>query len=383
MTTSSTSSSERPARRRALGHLPWAGLLAAGLLLLVDRLLFGLAVTWRWLPEEDPNSAAGTRLELLVLDDAPPERPRVVVVGTSHVIDGFDKALAERLLPGAAFAKLGFPRFEPFAVRALVPDLLAAEPAAVCLMASELDTHRPLRLEPVPGSSAASLGAVVDLLRMTGWRFAVTQRLSLYRLVASSALGLYRFRSDFRLTPLGQRRRFVLDDRLAAPPREDPFRPVALWGATRNPVAPAARRSTWDLFPPLMDQWNARIQAGTVQEITRGDHVAVQMGLLEAAVRRLRQAGVEVVVVQGVLHPAADDLFDRALVDEFRAFARGLADTQGVRFVATEQMPRFAESDFYDLIHANQRGARKLTRAVVAGLRSTPIDWEAAPAPAR
>ena len=51
----------------------------------------------------------------------PRNRPnyRVIVVGTSAVIDGFDKAVAERLLPGAAFAKLGYPRFEPYAVRAL------------------------------------------------------------------------------------------------------------------------------------------------------------------------------------------------------------------------------------------------------------------------
>ena len=378
MTTSSTSSSEatRAGRARRLGRLPWAGLLAVATLLLLDRVLFVVPATWRALPVDDPNSAAATRLELLELRRSPPERPRVVVVGTSQVIDGFDKKLAQRLLPGAAIAKLGYPRFEPFVIRALVPDLLAAEPAAVCLIASEQDTHRPLRLEPVPGSSAASLGALVDLLRLTDWRFALEQRVALYRLVASSLLQLYRFRPDFLLTALGARREFVMDDRLVdRRPRADPFRPVALWGAERWPVPPAAQRSTWDLFPPLMDQWNARIQAGTLQEITAGSHVPVQMGLLEEAVRRLREADVQVVIVQGVLHPAAGDLFDSSLVGDFLAFARRLADDHGVIFVSRAEMKPFAESDFYDLIHTDARGARKLTRGMVAGLRATPIAW--------
>ncbi len=380
MTTSSTSSSERGRARGpgTLPRLPWAGLLALALLFAFDRVIFAFPATWRGLPVDDPNSAAATRLELLELRREPPERPRVIVVGTSRVIDGFDKKLAQRLLPGAAIAKLGYPRFEPFAIRALVPDLLAAGPAAVCLIASEQDTHRPLRLEPVPGSSAASLGAVADLLRLTDWRFVVEQRVSLYRLVASSLLDLYRFRPDFLLTPLGARREFVMDDRLVDQrPRADPFRPAALWGAERSPVARAAERSTWDLFPPRMDQWDARIQAGTVQEITAGAHVPVQMGLLERAIELLREAGVEVVVVQGVMHPAADDLFDTSLVDRFLAFAKRLVESHGVVFVSRAQMKPFAESDFYDLVHTDARGARKITRGMIAGLRATPVDWDA------
>ncbi|MDJ0852490.1 MAG: hypothetical protein QNK04_29310 [Myxococcota bacterium] len=380
MTTSSTSSSEPGpgARRRALARLPWAGVLAVALLLLVDRSLFGFPAVWRWLPVDDPNSAAAMRLELLALHDAPPERPRVIVVGTSRVIDGFDKKLAERLLPGVAFAKLGYPRFEPFAIRSLVPELLAARPTAVCLIASEQDTHRPLRLEPVPGSSTANLGALLELLGMTSWRFALEQRLAFYRLVASRALELYRFRPDFLLTALGKAREFAMDDRLVDQrPREDPFRPAALWGAKRRPVPEAAQRSTWDLFPPLMDQWSARIQAGTVQEITPGAHVPVQMGLLEGAIRRLREAGVEVVIVQGVMHPAADDLFDTALVATFLAFARRLVEEHGVVFVSRDEMQPFAESDFYDLVHTVARGARKITRGMIAGLRATPVDWDA------
>ena len=125
-----------------------------------------------------------------------------------------------------------------------------------------------------------------------------------------------------------------------------------------------------DLFPPLMDQWNARIQAGTMQEITAGAHVAVQMHLYRRALEVLREAGLEVVLVEGVLHPAARDLYDTGLRQEFVAFARRLEADLGVRFIPLEQMPRFAESDFYDLIHTTRRGAAKITRPMVRGLKA-------------
>jgi hypothetical protein len=373
--TSCTSSSS------AWRALPWAGLLAIVLVVAFDRFAFRYEAPWERMAIHDANSAALTRLELKQLRAQPGERPRVVVLGTSRVIDGFDRNVAEQLLPGAAFAKLAHPRFEPFAIRSLVGDLVDSGAKAVCLIASPQDTHRPLRLEPVPGSSTASLGAVRDLLGVTDLAFAVRNRLTLYRLVASSALQTYRFKLDLELAGLLKATVFPLDERLGAAPdgRRDPFRPVALWGAQRHPVLPAARRDTMDLFPPLMDQWDARIQAATAQEITRGPHVPVQMHLYRRAVEELRGAGVEVVIVEGTMHPAAADLYDPELRREFREFARGLADDLDVRFVSLEEMEPLAESDFYDLIHTVPGGAAKITRAMVAGLRRTPIDWSVGP----
>lgn len=379
MTTSSTSSSE-PGRRARWARLPWAGLLALLALLALDTLATGLRGPWQWLDTENPNSAAGSRLELKQLVQQPRQRPRIVVVGTSRVIDGFDTPLAEELLPEVAIAKLAYPRFEPFAILALVPDLIAAGADAVCLIASEQDTHRPLRLEPVPGASTASLAALRELLRVTDWRFAVDNRTALYRLAGTSALGLYRFRPDIHLAGVEAWRRFVLDEERipSVRSREDPFRPVSLWGAERNPVPAAALRSTFDLFPPMMDQWNARMQSGVVQEITRGPHVAVQMALYRRAAERLREAGIEVVILQGVMHPAANDLFDTSITAEFLAFGSGLERDLGVRFVPRSEQPPFAESDFYDLLHTNHVGAAKITRRMVEELREAPIAWGSA-----
>ena len=38
-------------------------------------------------------------------------------------------------------------------------------------------------------------------------------------------------------------------------------------------------------------------------------------------------------------------------------------------------MPPFAESDFYDLVHTNRRGAAKITRSMLRALRQTPLEW--------
>ncbi len=181
-------SSSTSASRAAAARLPWAGLLAVLLVLALDQRILGPDGPWQLLVGADPESAAPARLALRELRAANPGRPRVAVVGTSMVIDGFDEVLAAQSLPGATLAKLGHPRFEPFVLLQLAPELVAARADAVVLILSEFDTHRPLRLEPVPGSSGASLSAVVDLVRLAGPAFAVEQRTTLYRLVASSLL---------------------------------------------------------------------------------------------------------------------------------------------------------------------------------------------------
>ena len=316
-------------------------MVAVAVIAAADAWLLGPDGPWQAFVVADPNSAAPARVALRDLRRA--GRPRVAVVGTSMVIDGFDPELAQRDLPGATFAKLGHPRFEPFVLLQLVPELVAAKADAVVLILSELDTHRPLRLEPVPGSSGASLAAVVELLRLTGARFAFENRTTLYRLLASSSLNLYRYRVDLeRLVP-ERLRAFATDERLGGGRKRDPFRPVAIWDGRHNAVPISAQRHTFDLFPPQMDQFTARLQAGTVQEITPGRHAEVQQALLRRVVSELREAGIEVVVVQGLMHPAAQD--------------------------------------YYDLIHVNHAGAVKVTRGILAGLARAGI--AGAPGPSR
>jgi hypothetical protein len=358
---SSTSSSSR---------WPLAGLLAALLLLAADAALLGPRGIWSFLAARDPEGRAQVQRELQRVRGAPSYMPRAFVIGTSRVQEGFDPELASRELPDVAIGRLGQPRIEPFVIRQLVPEVVAARPVAVAILLSEFDTHRPLRLEPVPDPGTASLGALFDLLRATGLRFALQARESLYRIAACSALDAYRYRPLLRTAGLGALREFTFDERFGNRQRGDPFRPIALWGGVRHDIPEAARRSTFDLFPPAIGSMTGRLQAGTIGEISRGPHVAVQEFLIRRAVEELREAGVRVAIVEGPLHPASADLYDAGLRREFLAFAHRLEQELDVEFLPLESLAPYAESDFYDLVHVGPEGVPKLTRSLIAGLRA-------------
>lgn len=370
MSRSSTSSSDRWPLAAA-SSLPLAALLAAALLLAADAALLGPWGAWQWLSDRDGEERAKCRLELARVREAPPGAPRAFVIGTSRVQEGFDVERARRELPGVALGKLGQPRFEPFVIRQLVDDLLAARADSAVILLSDFDTHRPLRLEPVPDPGTASLGALVDLLRLTGARFAIEQRTTLYRLLACSALYAYRYRTILTTAGFGKLRTFRFDERFGRRERGDPFRPIALWGGERHAVAPAAKRSTFDLFPPLMPSFMGRVQAGTIGEMSRGPHVRVQQALVRSAIEHLSRAGVRVAIVEAPLHPAAADLAEPGLRAEFLAFVRSLEADFGIGFVPLESAGAWAESDFVDLVHVGPEGAAKLTGSLIAGLRLT------------
>jgi hypothetical protein len=381
--TSSTSSSDAGGRPHPLRLLPWAGLLALALLLAGDRFAFAQRALWEAVSERDPFGVASARLALLEARGAPPGAPRLFVVGPSRVVDGFSAPAARAALPGALVAKLAHPRFDPFVVRCLVPEILEARPAVVAFVWSELDTHRPLRLEPVPGSSAASLAAVGELVELAGWRFAVEHRTSLYRLAGTSALEVYRHRHAFLQAGLDDLRHFALEPRLA-PRRALPriFGEIVYWGpqpervstllgpwpdhvSTRpTPVSTELRSRILGAFGPGADRRFVDLSIDFVAELQAGDHVRLQRAFIERSVALLRAAGSQVVLVEGPVHPLAGEIYDTGLRAEFLAFAEGLVRDHGVHLVPLERMPRFAPSDFKDLFHTRGAGTAKLTHAI-------------------
>jgi hypothetical protein len=264
-----------------------------------------------------------------------------------------------------------------------VPEILEARPAVVAFVWSELDTHRPLRLEPVPGSSAASLAGVGELVQLAGWRFAVQNRTSLYRLVGTSVLDVYRHRHAFLQAGLDDLRHFALEPRLAprrALPRifgeivywgPEPDLVNTLWGpwpdfVTTRPtsVSSELRSRILGAFGPGADRRFVDLSIDFVAELQAGDHARLQRAFVERSVALLRAAGSEVVLVEGPVHPLAGEIYDTSLRAEFTAFAQALVRDHGIHFVPLERMPRFAASDFKDLFHARGPGTLKLTHAI-------------------
>jgi hypothetical protein len=286
------------------------------------------------------------------------------------MFEGFSRQIASRRRPEVAFVKLTHPRFEAFVIRALAGELLAMRPRAVVFLWSELDTNRPLRLEPVPGSSAASLAAVWDLLRWTGPRFAVENRTTLYRLVASSVLDGYRYRKALADAGLADTRSFALDARLK-PARAFPriFGEIALQGAQPVPVSREERERIVESFGPEADRRFVDLSIDFAAEITAGPHAELKRAFITRTVELLRADGVEVIVIEGPLHPRAAELYDVRLRDDFLVFMQRLTREHGVRFTRLEALPPFEARDFEDLLHVAPSGTLKLTGAILRALR--------------
>ena len=376
---SSTSSS----RVRAL---PWAGLLAVALLLALDAGVLGTRGPWAALALRvqgagaAPSGVADDRLALREIRSAPPERPRVFVLGSSRAAAGFDAEVAQRAFPGVAFARLGHPGVDPFVMRSLAEEVIASHAAAAVLVLSEIETHRPLRLEPIPGpgASAISLAAVADLVAETGPGIAWRNRESLYRLLVSSALRGYRYRDVLRHAGLLDLIEFPLDPgRLSRPaPATLGMHRIALGEDFRNPVTPAMRRRLAEVLAALPRRWQiaAMPEVDILREVTPGIHVDVQLALVRRTVGRLREAGVGVVVVEAPVHPAGAALYPPRLRTDFRQFGAGLAEPPGVVFVPLDAMEPFEEDDFKDLLHTGPQGSEKLTNGIVRGLEALRVD---------
>jgi len=291
--------------------------------------------------------------------------PRVFLVGSSQADSAFAPPAARPVDgPPLAFAKLAHAGIGPFEIRSLVDEVLAYRPAAVVLLLSEFDTHRPLYLRP--GASFGSLSAVVDLVIEAGAPFAVAQRNALYRLTVAGLLNGYRYRDVLGRAGLDRLRRFELDVRL--PGRPAPESDAVLAGAPSTLLSPAEVDRLLGQVAAL-PRLRSVAEANQIHSITRGEHARVQMGLLRRAVRILRAAGTQVVVVEGPLHPAATALYDTSIRSDFLAFARSLAAEEGVCFVPLEATEPFGPGDFWDLTHVHPAGAQRITQAALAAVR--------------
>jgi len=370
-----------PSERSWTGRRPLAGVLAVLALLVADAFLLGDRMPWARLAERIPITrsveagVARDRSALAELRSAAADRIRVAVVGSSRVVAGFLPALATRQLPEATFVKLAHPGVEPFVIRALVEELRIAGVDAVVLALSELDTHRPLRLEPIPGPGSASVGfaALPDLLAATGPGFALRNRESLYRLTVAAVLRGYRYRGVLEAAGLAAPLTFATNERVAAARPELRALPRAAIGDTRpgRVSAKGRQRVQAELakISPIMLP-AAMVEVDIVSEIGNGPHVAVQMALLRRSVARLRDAGVAVLLVEVPLNPVTVELYDVRLRRAFLAFATELAEAPDVWFAPLERFEPFDQTDFLDLLHTTPRGAAKLTRGITKVLRS-------------
>jgi hypothetical protein len=344
------------------------------LVLVIDAVFFRVIAPWEALTERVPyrsrphHQVAFARGELAALA-ASPEKPSAVVIGTSRADVGFVPSEARKSLPEVAWAQMAYAALRPFEIRSLVGDAIDAGADAVVIVVSEYDIGRPLRLDPIPGTAVDDVGALFELMRLGGWRFAWENRALLYEIPLSRLVGAYRFREILRNAGLDRFRTFPMESDHLAEPAPPAQPPPALTGERRF-IDREKFEATARLFKPPykgISKW----QMGMLTEVGPGPHMAVQEELLRSAGRRLHAAGVKVIIVEAPLHPAAADFYD---TDLRRVFLDVVADLQrecDATFVPLTAEPPFVREEFADMLHLNRKGAQRFTGVIVEAVRKT------------
>lgn len=371
---SSTSSSE------GLGRFPWAALLALLAVVLFDAMLLGPMGPWPEILQRvgitNPASHFTARERVWLSSGSPAGKKAVIVLGTSRGMAGFSEPTMERENADLDVVKLARPGHLPFQMRSLIEELVVAKPNVVVLPISEFDTHRPIRIEPVAGRGTANFGAIVELLNAAGPGFVWSNRTTILRLFLASRLNGYRFRELLGLAGLSDLRRF--ERRGSSGPGARPMtlggapdvaagqEPIAFWDGAVAPISEERLDTIAQQFDGPLGATVGTLQIPMIREITAGTHVPIQDQLIRSGVERLRDAGIEVVIVETPLHPVAAELYDTGLRSGFLELARELDAIPGVGFVSLDETGPFGDSDFGDLLHLNAAGQARLSEALLS-----------------
>lgn len=376
---------------------PWAKVLVV--LVALDWTLFDAGLFFRWVPQIRRYPITWALVYRCIQElRAPPPAAHAYAVGSSIVFLGLDErrvraALAERQVPTA------FETLTVFGAVGLDQALLAhaaipTHPWLVVLTASVRDFPAQASLDtPV---SRVFLDSTI--------RFPAVQPTDVETRLANVVRAhwmLYRYRFfvrtalDEATTPLVE----AIAPALARPlPPPGPLSPPSASGA---PVPEEA--GEW-FFPGRLtaESWDAwrhwretrrfadyqkfleLNRSGAIEQYgrqtfeTHGPERNVQLDAVAWSTGELRAAGVRVVVLDFPENPVLEDaearaLYDTALSDAVARRLEADATARGARFV---DLRHFLDAeDFYDLIHPNLSGSRKLSERLGAIVAE---EWKAA-----
>lgn len=347
--------------------MPWAGLVALALVLGADRLVWRRADLWEalgarleLLPPALVRVERGIvedRLGLLRVERAAPEKKRVLLMGSSRAQDGFVfEAVPEELV----VAKITHAAISPLETSLFAHEAAAVRPDLFVLMFSELDTHKPARI--VPRAGFADLRVVGELVLHAGAAFLLDERVELERLSVASVLDTYRYHDVLA--------RAWTDEALGFVPGEGGRLPALVARDLEDPNdVEADLTGKEDVLERLSGGRRRRIAPATLNLLTAirpGGHARLNQSLIERAVRILRAAGSEVLIVEAPLHPVSYELYDHALTRaDFQAFVGRLHDELGVHLFPLEESGPYVADDFDDPLHLRPPRGRELGRATL------------------
>lgn len=363
-------SSTREDRGGRFARLPWAGLLAAALVLVADALVFSPDGPWEWmlgrLQDSSPleRGLIHDRLALRAARDDTSGRPRVTFVGTSRTDASFmPELIPEALHPPIQFLEQTHAQMFPPELLSMLDEILDQEPDLVVTVLSELEFCRPLKL--VPQAFGRDLSAAWELARLGGPAFVLEQRMAFLRMACLGLLDAYRYRGVLGKVLFNEWRRFPRGARMAGPQAAVAWPDVLSDGAPAE--LPAGREA--EVLARLQAFYTGKedivaVQVEEMRSIRPGRHAAIKLAMMESSIVRLRAAGIGLLILEGVTHPDTYALYDaegtRAM---FLDWATRMEREHGVRFVPRDAVGYgpHAPIDFRDLTHLGKEGARRST----------------------
>jgi hypothetical protein len=363
----STSSSD-PVREhtgtpRSPRRIPWAGLSAALILLLLDSLFFGRCGPHDLLGQALKSGSIPVRQRLMTVSSTEAQHPRVVTAGTSQMRFAVDSTAAQQLAPDLEFVNAAGAAINPLATRTLVGGVLAVKPALVVLGLSPIDTHSPIRLLQNESAPAASPAALWRVLSIAGPALAVRERNLLFKLLAAEGVGALRYHAAVQALGPREWRSFELSDRFKQFSSHPQLARVQLGGAQTPRLSRDDIERTFDEFPTIR-RFAVR---GMVQvnDLTGGPHVEVQTALIRDTVRAYHSAGVLVVAVELPIHPIGDLAHDQRNRGAFRRIMEDMARAEGFEFIPLSARSPWQPEEFLDVVHLNAIGAERFTAQLV------------------
>ncbi len=340
--------------------LPWGGLLAALLLWALSSVLLGPGATWPFL--RGHMSIAHPMEQGLVNDRLATARarrtfkktPLVVVLGTSRANAALKPSALEAAAPGIEAVSFAHAGMQPFELRGLADEIEPLGADLAVLLASEFDTHRPLRL--MPQTAPGSLVALRDLTGLLEPAFVWEHRTTFLQLLLSSVVPVYRYREVFAVAGASELRSFPSPTGEATSTPEATFLLQGKAPLLMHIQKELDRIAT--LFPS-MSRKQAIAELRQCRSITDGPHADVQMELLRLTVKALRSAGTRVLLVEGPLSPSTLGYYDPSLRQEFVALALDLVQDEGVRFLPLEETGPLPIEAFRDLTHLSRPAAQE------------------------
>ncbi|MFT7463153.1 MAG: hypothetical protein ACI9EF_001495 [Pseudohongiellaceae bacterium] len=360
-----------PARRRpAASGFPWAGALALLLIfVVVEWGLLGPSGPWPWLHSQllgvDPleRGLIDDRLALQRALNADPDRPRVTLVGTSRTNAGFQPELInDSLTPPIDFIEMTHTRVFPHELRSMIDDVIASKPDVLLTVLSELEFFTPLKI--VPLATGGGLGALVELAAATGPLFILENREVFYRMLTVVFSDAYRYRGVLGKTIFDRHKSFPVEQR---PQADRPQTwPDLMADGEPMPLDPAVEMAIGDSLRAFYGSKDHIIKAqmAMLRSMRNGRHAQIKMDAMDRCLELLTAEGIEVLIVEGSIHPETLALYDAVEGRKiFTAWAEKAAEHPGVHFLPVESFVHFENLDFRDLTHLNKNGAAKFTLA--------------------